>query len=132
MYFTSKALQGAEERYPRVEILALALIVSARRLRPYFQAHSIRVLTEHPLKKILHMPDVSGRLVNWAIEIGKFDIEFLPKTAIKGQVLAIFLAVSWKISNFRVKKLGSLASMDPPIGRGVVPGLCSSVRRENI
>jgi hypothetical protein len=45
VYFTSKALQGAEERYPRIDKLALALVVSTRRLRPYFQAHTIRVLT---------------------------------------------------------------------------------------
>jgi hypothetical protein len=41
VYFTSKALHGAEERYPRIEKLAFALIISARRLRPYFQAHDI-------------------------------------------------------------------------------------------
>jgi hypothetical protein len=53
VYFTSKAFHGAEERYPRIEKLAFALVVSARRLRPYFQAHAIRVLTEYPLKKVL-------------------------------------------------------------------------------
>jgi hypothetical protein len=57
-------LHGAEERYPRIEKLAFALVVSARRLRPYFQAHAILVLTEYPLRKILQNPDLSGRLVN--------------------------------------------------------------------
>jgi ribonuclease HI len=70
--------------------LAFALVVSARRLRPYFQAHAIRVLTEYPMRKVLQKPDLSGRLVNWAIELGQFDIEFHPRTAIKGQVLADF------------------------------------------
>jgi hypothetical protein len=70
VYFTSKALHGAEERYPRIEKLAFALVVSARRLRPYFQAHAIRVLTEYPLRKILQKHDLSGRLVNWAVELG--------------------------------------------------------------
>jgi hypothetical protein len=83
VYFTSKALHGAEERYPRIEKLAFALIISARRLRPYFQAHAIRVLTEYPMKKVLQKPDLSGRLVNWAMELGQFDIEFHPRTAIK-------------------------------------------------
>jgi len=109
IYFTSKALQGAEGRYPRVEKLALALIVSARRLRPYFQAHSIWVLTKHPLKKILQRPDIFGRLVNWAIEIGEFDIEFLPRTTIKGQALATFWGnstVSRKIPSSQLKKHG--------------------------
>jgi len=65
MYFTSKALQGVEERYPQIEKLVLALVVYTRRLRPYSKAHSIRVLTEHPLKKILQRSDISGRIVNW-------------------------------------------------------------------
>jgi ribonuclease HI len=90
VYFTSKALHGAEERYPRIEKLAFALIVSARRLKPYFQAHAIRVLTEYPMKKILQKPNLSGRLVNWSVELGQFDIEFHPRTSVKGQVLADF------------------------------------------
>lgn len=53
VYFASMALQGGEERYPRIEKLALALIVLARRLTPYFQGHAIKVPTEYPLKKIL-------------------------------------------------------------------------------
>jgi hypothetical protein len=81
VYFISMALQGAEEWYPRIEKLVLALVVSARRLRPYFQAHSIKVLTEHLLKNILQRPNISGRMVNWAIEIGEFDIDLMISTA---------------------------------------------------
>jgi hypothetical protein len=92
VYFTSKALHGAEERYLRIEKLAFALVTSAQRLRPYFQLHAIRVLTEYPLKKILQKPDLSGRLVNWAMEIGEFDLEFFPRPTIKAQVLADFIA----------------------------------------
>ncbi|KAM3004292.1 hypothetical protein FF2_034562 [Malus domestica] len=49
VYYASKALQDAETRYSNIEKLALALVMSARKLRPYFQAHSIIVLTNHPL-----------------------------------------------------------------------------------
>jgi ribonuclease HI len=91
VYFTSKVLHGAEERYPRIEKLAYALVISARRLRPYFQAHAIRVLTEYPLQKILQKPDLSGRLVNWAVELGQYDIEYHPRAAVKGQALADFV-----------------------------------------
>uniref|UniRef100_A0A2N9ERU6 Uncharacterized protein n=1 Tax=Fagus sylvatica TaxID=28930 RepID=A0A2N9ERU6_FAGSY len=51
VYYTSKAFQGADERYPAMEKLALALVVAAKKLRPYFQAHTIIVLTNHPLRK---------------------------------------------------------------------------------
>ena len=76
VYFVSKTLHGAEERYPQIEI----------------QAHKIRVLTEYLFRKILHKLDLSGRLANWAIELGQFDLDFVSRTAIKGQVLADFLA----------------------------------------
>lgn len=36
VYYTSRAFKGVEERYPREEKMAFALIVTARRLRPYF------------------------------------------------------------------------------------------------
>jgi hypothetical protein len=91
VYFVSKALHGAEGRYPRIEKLAFALVMASRKLRPYFQAHTIRVLTEYPLRKVMQKLDLSGRLANWAIELGQFDLEFIPRKAIKGQVLADFL-----------------------------------------
>ncbi|KAM2015174.1 hypothetical protein ACFX16_045732 [Malus domestica] len=50
VYYASKALQDAETRYSNIEKLALALVMSARKLRPYFQAHAIIVLTNHPLR----------------------------------------------------------------------------------
>ena len=59
VYYTSQALRGAEERYPPMEKLAFALVTVARKLRPYFQAHSIVVLTNHPLQKKINKPDNS-------------------------------------------------------------------------
>ncbi|KAK4403111.1 hypothetical protein Sango_1051800 [Sesamum angolense] len=67
VYYVSKTLQGAEEKYPSIEKLAFALVVTARRLRPYFQSHPIVVLTNHPLKKVLAEPNISGRMVKWAV-----------------------------------------------------------------
>ena len=91
VYYCSRALRGAEERYPRIEKLILALVTAARKLRPYFQAHTIEVPTEYPMKQILHKTETSGRLMKWAIELSEFDIRYKPKTTIKGQVLADFV-----------------------------------------
>ena len=91
VYYYSRALRGAEERYPRMEKLILALVTATRKLRPYFQAHTIEVPTEYPMKQVLHKPKTSGRLMKWAIELSEFDIIYKPKTAIKGQVLADFV-----------------------------------------
>ncbi|KAL5545199.1 hypothetical protein UlMin_008983 [Ulmus minor] len=67
-------------------------MVAARKLRPYFQAHTIIVPTKFPLKQVFQKPEASGRLAKWSIELGEFDIQFKPRTAIKGQALADFIA----------------------------------------
>ena len=74
-----------------MEKLILALVTVARKLRPYFQAHTIEVPTKYPMKQVLHKPETSGRLMKWAIELSEFDIRYKPKTAIKGQALADFV-----------------------------------------
>ena len=91
VYYYSRALRGAEERYPRMEKLILALVIATQKLRPYFQAHTIEVPTEYPMKQVLHKPETSGRQMKWAIEMSEFDIRYKPKTAIKGQILADFI-----------------------------------------
>ncbi|KAK3043741.1 hypothetical protein RJ639_001937 [Escallonia herrerae] len=63
IYYVSRVLQGAEQRYPDTDKLAFALLMAARKLRPYFQSHTIVVLTNKRLRRILHKPDLSGRLV---------------------------------------------------------------------
>ncbi|XP_077249113.1 uncharacterized protein LOC143888546 [Tasmannia lanceolata] len=92
IYYVSKVLHDVEIRYQRVEKLAYALVMAARKLRPYFQAHTIKVLTDQPLRQVLHRPDISGRLVKWAVELSEFDIQYVPRPAIKAQVLADFVA----------------------------------------
>ena len=62
VYFISRAFRGAEERYPRMEKLAFALITAAQKLKPYFQAHTIVVLTDQPLKRVISSPEVTGRM----------------------------------------------------------------------
>ena len=91
VYYCSRALRRAKERYPRMEKLILALVIAARKLRPYFQAHTIEVPTEYPMKQVLHKPETSERLMKWVIELSEFDIRYRPKTAIKGKVLADFV-----------------------------------------
>ena len=91
VYYCSRALRGAEERYPKMEKLILALVTTARKLRPYFQAHTIEIPTEYPMKQVLHKPETSRRLMKWAIELSEFDIRYKPKTTIKGQILVDFV-----------------------------------------
>ncbi|KAK3009678.1 hypothetical protein RJ639_013667 [Escallonia herrerae] len=91
IYYVSKVLQDVETRYPKIDMIALALIISARCLRPNFQSHTIVVLTDQPLRKVLLSPEASGRFVNWLVKLGKFNIQYKPRTAIKAQALADFI-----------------------------------------
>ena len=92
IYYTSKALLDAETRYSPLEKWELALVVAARKLRPYFQEFPVSVITNQPLRQTLHKPDASGRLVKWAIELSEFDIDYKPRATIKAQAMIDFIA----------------------------------------
>ena len=76
VYYTNRALRGAEGRYPQIEKLAFALITTSRKLRHYFQAHVINVMTDHPLKKAMNKLEAVGRLIQWAVELSEFNIKY--------------------------------------------------------
>ena len=91
VYYVSQVFQGAETKYPRIEKIAFVLIVASCKLRPYFQANPILVMTNQPIKKSMNKPEAAGRMVQWAIELSQFDIEYHPRTAIKAQALVDFI-----------------------------------------
>ena len=72
--------------------MAFALITAARKLKPYFQAHTIVVLTDQPLKRAMSNPKAAKRMALWAIELSEFDVQYRPRTAVKGQIVADFIA----------------------------------------
>ncbi|GKA12477.1 reverse transcriptase domain-containing protein [Tanacetum coccineum] len=59
IYFVSRALRGPEVNYTAMEKLVLALVHASKRLRRYFQAHPIIVITDQPIKNILSNPEVA-------------------------------------------------------------------------
>ena len=75
-----------------MEKLAFALVTTACKLKPYFQAHTVNVLTDKPLQRVMSNPEAAGRLPLWAIKLSEFDIQYRPRTAIKGQIVANFIA----------------------------------------
>ncbi|XP_025684690.1 uncharacterized protein [Arachis hypogaea] len=107
VYFISRVLQPTETRYPKIEQLALALVTIARKLRHYFQSHTIIVRTDQPLRQILTRLELAGRLIKWSVELSEFDIQYESRKTLKSQVLADFISemtidthnteVSWSI-----------------------------------
>ena len=94
IFFVNKSLSEAETRYTRLEQAALALCVAIKKLRPYFQALPIVVLTNLPLQSTIHKSDLSGRMAQWAIELSEFRIQYKPRLTLKGQVLADFFSIT--------------------------------------
>ncbi|GJZ60823.1 reverse transcriptase domain-containing protein [Tanacetum coccineum] len=88
IYFVSRALRGPEVNYTAMEKLVLALVHASKRLRRYFQAHPIIVITDQPIKNILSNPEVAGRMQKWSIQLGEFGIHlFRQEYLLKGKVL---------------------------------------------
>ena len=92
IYYVSKSLHEAEVRYLPLEKAVLAVVLGTRKLPHYFQAHTDVVLTQLPLRAILRSADYTGRIAKWGTVLGVFDIKYMTRTSIKGQVLADLVA----------------------------------------
>nr|GEU39154.1 reverse transcriptase domain-containing protein [Tanacetum cinerariifolium] len=94
IYFVSRALQGPEINYSPMEKLILALASASKWLKGYFQAHTIVVITDQPIKQLMSNLEVTERLLKWRFELGEHDIQYRPRTSVKGQILADFIVES--------------------------------------
>ena len=92
VYYISKTLVDAETRYLPLEKLALALVHAIRKLPNYFQTHTVYMLTKYPLQSLLKRSDFTGQIAKWGTWLGAFDIRYKPRSSMKGQVLADFVA----------------------------------------
>jgi len=107
VYFVSRLLHGAEKWYPILEKAALIIVVTARKLRPYFQRFSVITKTDLPVKQVLKKLDMTGRMVKWAMELAEYDVSYEPRGPIKAQALADFVAeLTLPPSTNEVVKLG--------------------------
>ena len=109
VYYVSKSLHEAEVRYLPLEKTILAIVLGTRKLPYYFQAHTVVVLTQLPLKTILQSADYTRRVTKWGTILGAFDIKYMPRTSIKGQVLADLVA---EFTEPQIEELPSVGNMD--------------------
>ena len=87
VYYVSKSLHEAEVRYLPLEKAILAVVYATRKLFHYFQSHTIVALTQLSLRSLLRSADYRWRIAKWGTILGAFDIKYMPRTSIKGQVL---------------------------------------------
>jgi hypothetical protein len=94
VYYISEILHEAERRYIKVHKLLYPVLITFRKLCHYFQAHKISVVSSYPLRVMLHNPNATGNITNWAVELAEFELDFVLCHSVKSQVLANFI-VDW-------------------------------------
>jgi hypothetical protein len=92
--YISEVLHEAKTRYLEVHKLLYAVLIASKKLRHYFQAHRISVVSSYPLRDILHNPNAIGNITKWAVELAEFELDFASHHTIKSQVLVDFI-VDW-------------------------------------
>ena len=109
VYYVSKSLHKAEVRYLPLEKAILVVVLGTCKLPHYFQAHTVVVLTQLPLKTILRSANYTGRIAKWGTSLGAFHIKYMPRTFIKGQVLTDLVA---EFTKPEIEELPSDGNMD--------------------
>ena len=126
----SKLLHEAKIRYLPLEKAILAVVHATHKLSRYFQAHSVAVLTQLPLRALCRSADYIGRIAKWGTILGAFDIKYMPCISVKGQVLVDLMAEFTK-SPFKKevetqhrdgKSVGSITLQEPLIWKVYVDG----------
>jgi hypothetical protein len=95
VYFISEVLSESKVCYPMIHKLLYGILITFRKLRHYFDAYNIRVVSDFPLADILQNWDATGRIFKCAVELGALTLDFKSRTAIKSQVLVDFMA-EWR------------------------------------
>jgi hypothetical protein len=83
VYFISEVLSETKIRYPQIQKLLYAVILTWRKLRHYFESHLVTVVSSFPLGEIIQCHEASGRTAKWAVEIMGETVSFAPRKAIK-------------------------------------------------
>ena len=76
-----------EERYLPMEKLIFASVIAAHKLKLYFQAYTVVIQTDKPLRRAVSNPEAVRRMALWAIELSEFDVQYWPRISIKGQAV---------------------------------------------
>jgi hypothetical protein len=83
-------LSETKVRYPQIQKLLYSVVLARRKLRHYFEAHLVTVVSSFPLGEIIRNSDAAGRIAKWSVEIMGEMLAYAPRKAIKSQILADF------------------------------------------
>jgi hypothetical protein len=92
VYYINEVLSETKARYPQIHKLLYTAVLARCKLRLYFEAHPVTVVSSFPLGEIIRKPDVAGRIAKWSVELMGETLAYVPRKAIKSQILADFVA----------------------------------------
>jgi ribonuclease HI len=99
VYYISEVLSDTKMCYPQVQKLLYAVVLARHKLCHYFEAHPVTVVSSFPLGEIIRNPDAAGRIAKWSVELMGETLAYVPRKAIKSQILADFVA-EWTDTQF--------------------------------
>jgi hypothetical protein len=91
VYYVSEVLSDSKACYSQMQKLVYAILMNKRKLQHYFDAHPITVV-KYPLGEVIQNPEAEGRIAKWALKLMGLNITYAPRSSIKSQVLADFVA----------------------------------------
>jgi hypothetical protein len=91
VYYISEVLSETKARYPQIHKLLYAVVLVRRKLRHYFEAHPVTVVSSFLLGEIIRNLDAAGRIAKWSVELMGETLVYAPRKAIKSQILADFI-----------------------------------------
>jgi hypothetical protein len=94
VYYISEVLSETKARYSQIQKLLYAVVLTRLKLRHYFEAHPVTVVSSFPLGEIIRNPDAVGRIAMWSMELMGETLAYAPRKEIKSQILADFI-VEW-------------------------------------